>query len=69
MNIKAKLFGAITVLVAVFSLTSCGEKGLVIKNGPAGPNTGDLIDPLPEGLIPDKENARHGADDLKPEIN
>ena len=42
---------------------------MVIKNGPAGPNTSDLIDPLPEGLVADKANARHGEDDLKPVIN
>lgn len=59
------------LIIASFSLaiTGCGEKGLVIKNGPAGPNTGDLIDPLPDGLVPDKANSRHEASDLKPVVN
>ncbi len=60
---------AIFLIALAFILVGCGEKGLVIKNGPAGPNTGDLIDPLPEGLVPDKSNARHGESDLKPAIN
>lgn len=62
--IKALILVSISLVVI-----GCGEKGLVIKNGPAGPNTGELIDPLPEGLVPDKTNARHGANDLKPAIN
>ena len=60
---------AIILITLALFLTACGEKGLVIKNGPAGPNTGDLIDPLPEGLVPDRSNARHGESDLKPAIN
>ncbi|MCC3861381.1 hypothetical protein [Pseudemcibacter aquimaris] len=65
MNIK-NIFSIIAVL---FALTACEKAGLVIKNGPAGPNTGDLIDPLPDDLVADKNNARHGDDDLKPVIN
>ncbi|HPF46546.1 MAG: hypothetical protein KDF58_06960 [Alphaproteobacteria bacterium] len=56
-------------LFALVILCACEKSGIVIKNGPAGPNTGDLIDPLPEGLIADKQNARHGTEDLKPDIN
>lgn len=66
---KFKFFATIITLLATICLSSCGEPGLVIKNGPAGPKTSDLIDPLPEGLIPDENNARHGADDLRPNIN
>lgn len=69
MTIKFKFFALIVTFLATICLTSCGEPGLVIKNGPAGPNTGDMLDPLPEGLIPDKNNAQHGADDLNPNIN
>lgn len=66
---NSKLFTVMAILISTLSLTGCGEKGLVIKNGPAGPNTGDLIDTLPEGLVADKANARHGENDLKPNIN
>lgn len=66
---NSKLFAITVLLLSIFSIAGCGEKGLVIKNGPAGPNTGDLIDPLPEGLVPDKAGARHGDNDLKPVIN
>ncbi|MBL4603798.1 MAG: hypothetical protein JKY84_13720 [Emcibacteraceae bacterium] len=66
---KTKLSATTIIIIAALSLANCGEKGIVIKNGPAGPNTSDLIDPLPEGLIADKENARHGENDLKPVIN
>lgn len=66
---NSKLFAIMVILMSMLSLAGCGEKGLVIKNGPAGPDTGDLIDPLPEGLVADKENARHGDSDLKPNIN
>ena len=59
----------IITVIALSSLSACEKAGLVIKNGPAGPNTGDLIDPLPEGLVADKANARHGENDLKPDIN
>ena len=69
MTKNSKLFAVMVILMSMLSLAGCGKKGLVIKNGPAGPDTGDLIDPLPEGLIADKENARHGDDDLKPIIN
>jgi len=69
MNKKFKLFTVIITVIALSSLSACTKKGLVIKNGPAGPDTGDLIDPLPEGLIADKANARHGENDLKPDIN
>ncbi len=62
-------FRGLIVASLALALVGCGEKGLVIKNGPAGPNTGDLIDPLPEGLVPDRSNARHGESDLKPAIN
>ncbi len=68
--IKIKTFIKALIYVSfLLVLIGCGEKGLVIKNGPAGPNTGELIDPLPEGLVPDKTNARHGANDLNPAIN
>lgn len=66
---NSKIFAVIVILMSMLSLAGCGQKGLVIKNGPAGPDTGDLIDPLPEGLVADKENARHGDNDLKPVIN
>lgn len=65
----SKLFTAAVLFMAITSLTGCAEPGLVIKNGPAGPNTRDLLRPLPKGLIPDETNARHGNDDLKPNIN
>lgn len=57
------------ILCGILALTGCGKKGLVIKNGPAGPNTGDLLDPLPDDLVADKQNARHSNDDQKPVIN
>ncbi|MDG1995160.1 MAG: hypothetical protein P8J14_01590 [Emcibacteraceae bacterium] len=66
MNKKITL---ITILAAFLSLTACGEPGLVIKSGPAGPNTGDLLDPLPDDLVGDKANSRHSTEDLKPVIN
>ncbi|MDG1859458.1 MAG: hypothetical protein P8I94_10165 [Emcibacteraceae bacterium] len=66
MNKKITL---ITILAAFLTLTACEKSGLVIKNGPAGPNTGDLLDPLPDDLVGDKANARHSTDDLKPVIN
>jgi hypothetical protein len=66
MNKKMTLTG---VLLSILSLTACGEKGLVIKSGPAGPNTGDLIDPLPDSLVGDKTNTSHSNEDLKPVIN
>ena len=69
MKMNLKPFGRNLAFIALIALTACGKPGLVIKNGPAGPSTGDLIDPLPEGLIADKQNARHGDDDLKPNIN
>ena len=55
--------------MAILTLISCAEPGIVIKNGPAGPNTSDLIKANPDGLIADKENARHGSDPLKPVVN
>ncbi|MEZ5758419.1 MAG: hypothetical protein R3D86_09385 [Emcibacteraceae bacterium] len=67
MNLKSVV--RYLALFAFITLTACGRPGIVIKNGPAGPKTGDLIDPLPEGLIADKQNARHGTEDLKPDIN
>lgn len=66
---KNSLIKALIITTFTFALAGCGETGALIKNGPAGPNTGDLIDPLPEGLVPDKTNARHGTADLKPAIN
>lgn len=62
------LFPIIT-LCTLLLIGGCGKKGLVIKNGPAGPNTGDLIDPLPDRLVGDKENSRHSNETLKPVIN
>lgn len=56
-------------ICSILLLSGCGKKGLVIKNGPAGPNTGDLIDPLPDSLVGDKENTRHSGETLKPVIN
>lgn len=65
-----KIFKIFFGIIAVITLMGCGDKGgVVIKNGPAGPNTRDLLRPLPEGLIADDVNARHGNDDLKPNIN
>lgn len=69
MNRISKFFLKIIVLTPTLILFGCSEPGLVIKNGPAGPNTGDLIDPLPKGLGGDKQNARHSSDDLRPNIN
>ena len=69
MTKNSNLFATTMVIISFLLLIGCGEKPAVIKNGPAGPNTGDLIDPLPEGLIADKQNARHGEDNLKPNIN
>ena len=69
MNRLSKITFNIIALTTTLILFGCSEPGLVIKNGPAGPNTRDLIDPLPEGLGGDKQNARHGNDDLKPNIN
>jgi len=66
MNKKITL---ITILSALLALSACEKAGLVIKNGPAGPNTGDLLDPLPDDLVGDKANARHTTEDLKPVIN
>lgn len=56
-------------ICSILLLSGCGSKGLVIKNGPAGPNTGDLIDPLPDSLVGDKKNTRHSGETLKPVIN
>ena len=56
-------------ICSILLLTGCGKKGLVIKNGPAGPNTGELIDPLPDSLVGDKENSSHSSETLKPVIN
>ncbi len=69
MNTHSKFITVITLFLAVLSLTGCGETEALIKNGPAGPNTGDLIDPLPEGLVADTENSRHTQNDLNPNIN
>ena len=69
MKMNIKPFKAVLILFTILSLASCGEKGLVIKNGPAGPKTRDLLRPLPDGLVADEINARHGTDDLKPVIN
>jgi len=67
MNIKP--FKAVLILFTILSLSNCGEKAAVIKIGPAGPKTRDMLKPLPEGLIADETNVRHGTDDLKPVIN
>ena len=56
-------------MISTFCLIGCGETGIVFKNGPAGPKTSDLLDTVPEGLVADKANSRHTADDLKPNIN
>lgn len=56
-------------ICSLFLISGCGKKGIVIKNGPAGPNTGDLIDPLPDSLVGDKENSLHSNETLKPVIN
>ncbi|MBT5187067.1 MAG: hypothetical protein HOH19_02285 [Kordiimonadaceae bacterium] len=69
MNKKFDLLLKVTALTALLALLGCAEPGIVIKNGPAGPNTGDMLGQLPEGLVADKDNARHGTADLKPEIN
>lgn len=69
MKYIAKLYLAIIILFSALVLTGCEGSGLVIKNGPAGPKTKDLLRPLPEGLIADVTNARHGTEDLKPVIN
>lgn len=69
MKMNLKLLAKYLAIFVLIALSACGKPGLVIKNGPAGPKTGDLIDPLPEGLIADKKNARHGTEDLKPDIN
>ena len=69
MTRNSKLFTATTIIISFLLLNGCSEKPAVIKNGPAGPNTGDLIDSLPEGLIADKQNASHGENNLKPNIN
>ena len=69
MNTHSRIIAVVTVFLALFSLNGCGETEALIKNGPAGPNTGDLIDPLPEGLVADKENSRHTQNDLNPNIN
>ena len=69
MQNKTKLIALLLTFFSLLTLSGCEKAGLVIKNGPAGPNTGDLIDPLPDGLVPDKENSRHSEDDLKPAIN
>ena len=52
MTKNSNLFATTIIIISFLLLIGCGEKPAVIKNGPAGPNTGDLIDPLPEGLIP-----------------
>lgn len=64
-----KIKKLISIVAMIVALTACEKAGLVIKNGPAGPNTGDLIDPLPDDLVGDKTNARHSETDLKPVIN
>ncbi|MBT5072766.1 MAG: hypothetical protein HOH18_08185 [Kordiimonadaceae bacterium] len=69
MNHIAKFYLALIVLLTSLSLTGCGTGEIVIKNGPAGPNTKDMLRPLPDGLIADETNVRHGTDDLKPVIN
>lgn len=65
----SKIITALPAILIALVLTACGEQEALIKNGPAGPNTGDLIDPLPEGLVPDRQNSRHTANDLNPNIN
>ena len=69
MKKSLKIITIFFALTAVLGLMGCEKAGLVIKNGPAGPKTKDLLKPLPKGLIADEENARHGNDDLKPQIN
>ncbi len=64
-----KLTAVATFISAIFLVSGCGDTEALIKNGPAGPNTGDLIDPLPEGLIADTENSRHTPSSLNPNIN
>ena len=64
-----RLTATLSAIFIAFVLTGCGEQEALIKNGPAGPNTGDLIEPLPEGLVPDRQNSRHTANDLNPNIN
>ena len=44
-----------------------GNDDILFEHGIAGPNTEATLKQLPEGLLPDQQNARHSSDSLKPE--
>jgi hypothetical protein len=64
-----KTCAALLMMISALCLFGCAETGIVFKNGPAGPNTSDLLDTVPEGLVADKANARHTTEDLNPNLN
>ena len=62
MNTRIISLKLLTLSVCAFFLGACSDDdGLVYDAGPAGPNTEQSLKTLPEGLVPDKENARHSG--------
>ncbi len=58
-NIPLKILAIFALLL---SISACsGDDDFVYDAGPAGPNTEQTLKSLPEGLLPDKENARHSG--------
>ncbi len=59
----------LTGLITAFVAGCSGDDEYLFEHGPAGPNTEKTLENLPEGLRPDKVNARHTAETLEPEID
>ncbi|MFC7049020.1 hypothetical protein [Emcibacter nanhaiensis] len=62
MNTRTIFLKLLILSISALFLSACsGDDGLVYDAGPAGPNTEQTLKTLPEGLAPDKENARHSG--------
>lgn len=59
-NTIQTLLKTLIMAMPLLMLSGCGGGDeIVFATGPAGPNTEQTLKPLPEGILPDRENARH----------
>lgn len=63
-----KIFLMVATTFGISVLGGCSsDDNILFEHGIAGPNTEATLNQLPEGLLPDSENARHSTDSLQPE--
>ncbi|WP_417319600.1 hypothetical protein [Emcibacter sp.] len=62
MNVNTILLKTLVLFTLILSVSACSDDDdLVYDAGPAGPDTEQTLKSLPDGLVPDRENARHSG--------